>query len=224
MICGGTGGDLRRGVGGAQGTGRTPAGARDELPERQGRLSGEPSARPRRRQRLLAARTVEHFLAKADLVFGIGTSFTRSKFIAPIPEGKTIAQVTLEETDISKDYPTSYGVIGDAKAVITQMIAEVKARLRRKGPPGGRGGGGGGPFGEGRLFEAVDAAADRGPGADQPLPRHLGADAGGGPPKGRWSPTIRAAPGTSSLRFMKRSSRTATSAGGNRRPWAHPWG
>jgi len=76
---------------------------------------------------------VEHFLGKADLVFGIGTSFTRSKFITPIPEGKTIAQVTLEESDVSKDYPTSYGVIGDARAVIAQMIREVKRRLGENG-------------------------------------------------------------------------------------------
>ncbi len=76
---------------------------------------------------------VEHFLRKADLVFGIGTSFTRSKFICPIPEGKTIAQVTVEESDISKDYPTSYGVIGDARAVMAQMISEVKKRLGENG-------------------------------------------------------------------------------------------
>jgi thiamine pyrophosphate-dependent acetolactate synthase large subunit-like protein len=78
-------------------------------------------------------KTVDHFLGKADLVFGIGTSFTKSKFITPIPEGKTIAQVTLEESDISKDYPTSYGVIGDAKAVMSQMIGEVKKRLGENG-------------------------------------------------------------------------------------------
>ena len=76
---------------------------------------------------------VEHFLGKADLVFGIGTSFTKSKFICPVPEGKTVAQVTLEESDISKDYPTSFGVIGDAKAVMAQMIAEVKTRLGDQG-------------------------------------------------------------------------------------------
>lgn len=80
--------------------------------------------------------TVDHFLGKADLVFGIGTSFTKSKFIAPIPAGKTIAQVTLEETDISKDYATSFGVIGDAKAVIAQMIAAAKARLGEGGRRG----------------------------------------------------------------------------------------
>jgi acetolactate synthase-1/2/3 large subunit len=82
------------------------------------------------------SKMVDHFLAKADLVFGIGTSFTRSKFICPIPQGKTIAQVTLEESDISKDYPTSYGVIGDARAEIAQMIREVKSRLGENGRRG----------------------------------------------------------------------------------------
>jgi thiamine pyrophosphate-dependent acetolactate synthase large subunit-like protein len=81
-------------------------------------------------------KTVDHFLGKSDLVFGIGTSFTCSKFICPIPKGKTIAQVTLEESDISKDYATSYGVIGDAKAVISQMITEVKKRLGENGRRG----------------------------------------------------------------------------------------
>jgi thiamine pyrophosphate-dependent acetolactate synthase large subunit-like protein len=82
------------------------------------------------------AKTVDHFLKKADLVFGIGTSFTISKFITPIPAGKTFAQVTIDESDISKDYPTSYGVIGDAKAVLGQMIAQVKTLLGEKGRRG----------------------------------------------------------------------------------------
>jgi acetolactate synthase-1/2/3 large subunit len=81
-------------------------------------------------------KTVEHFLEKADLLFGIGTSFTRSKFIYPIPEGTTIAQATLNESDISKDHPTSYGVVGDARIVIAQMIGEVKRRLGENGRRG----------------------------------------------------------------------------------------
>jgi len=77
--------------------------------------------------------TVAHFLAKADLVLGIGTSFTRSKFITPIPPGKILAQVSVDESDIGKDYPVSWGVIGDARAVLAQMIAEIKARLGEAG-------------------------------------------------------------------------------------------
>ncbi len=76
---------------------------------------------------------VNYFLEKADLVLGIGTSFTISKFIAPIPPGKTLAQVTIDESDLSKDYPTTYGVIGDAGMVLSEMIAQVKERL---GPTG----------------------------------------------------------------------------------------
>ncbi|MBI2544732.1 MAG: thiamine pyrophosphate-binding protein, partial [Candidatus Rokubacteria bacterium] len=49
---------------------------------------------------LSGPKTVDHFLKKADLVFGIGTSFTRSHFIVPIPPGKSIVQVTVSEEDV----------------------------------------------------------------------------------------------------------------------------
>ncbi|MBI3990097.1 MAG: thiamine pyrophosphate-requiring protein [candidate division NC10 bacterium] len=79
---------------------------------------------------------VDHFLRKADLVFGIGTSFTRSVYITPIPPGKTMAQVAIDEEDINKDYSISYGVIGDAKAVLRQMIEEVKRQVGESGRQG----------------------------------------------------------------------------------------
>ena len=80
--------------------------------------------------------TVRHFLDKADLVVGIGTSFTRSAYITPVPEGKTIAQITNTESDVSKDYCVSYGAIGDAKAALIQMIDSAKARLGEGGRAG----------------------------------------------------------------------------------------
>ena len=83
---------------------------------------------------LSGPKTVDHFLKKADLVFGIGTSFTRSHFIAPIPPGKPIVQVTISEEDVNKDYPVAHAVIGDARAVLTQLIEEVRAQAG----PGGR--------------------------------------------------------------------------------------
>lgn len=73
--------------------------------------------------------TVDHFLNKADVVFGVGTSFTRSAYIVPIPPGKTLVQITIDEGDVNKDYPVSYGVIGDAKAVLSQLIGLARARL-----------------------------------------------------------------------------------------------
>lgn len=78
-------------------------------------------------------RAVDHFLAKADVVFGIGTSFTRSVYTANIPRGKTIVQITVSEADINKDHPVAHAVIGDAKAVLMQMIEEARQQLRTNG-------------------------------------------------------------------------------------------
>jgi acetolactate synthase-1/2/3 large subunit len=78
-------------------------------------------------------RTVDHFLAKADVVFGIGTSFTRSVYTANIPRGKTLVQITNSEADINKDHPVAHAVIGDAKAVLAQMIDEARVQLRSNG-------------------------------------------------------------------------------------------
>ncbi len=80
--------------------------------------------------------TVTHFLKRADLVLGVGTSFTRSHFIVPIPAGKTLVQVTITETDVNHDYPIDHLVLGDARKVLAQMMEEVKAQA---GPGGRRG-------------------------------------------------------------------------------------
>ena len=80
--------------------------------------------------------TVDHFLAAADLVFGIGTSFTRSEYITPVPAGKTMAQITNSAADLAKDYAISFGAIGDAKAALRAMIGAVTARLGAGGRRG----------------------------------------------------------------------------------------
>jgi acetolactate synthase-1/2/3 large subunit len=70
--------------------------------------------------------TVDHFLAKADVVLALGSSLTRSYYILPVPADKTILHVTLDEADIGKDYAISQGVVGDAATVLKQMIARIK--------------------------------------------------------------------------------------------------
>ncbi|HEY4162041.1 MAG TPA: thiamine pyrophosphate-requiring protein, partial [Dongiaceae bacterium] len=66
--------------------------------------------------------TVDHFIMKSDLIIGLGTSFTKSDYITPLPAGKKFVQVINNEADLGKDYHISLGVIGDAKAVIRQLI------------------------------------------------------------------------------------------------------
>jgi acetolactate synthase-1/2/3 large subunit len=85
---------------------------------------------------LSGTKMVDHFLRKADLVFGVGTSFTRSVFVVPIPAGTTMVQVTIDEQDVNKDYPIAHAVLGDARAVLRQLADEV---IRQAGPNGRKG-------------------------------------------------------------------------------------
>jgi thiamine pyrophosphate-dependent acetolactate synthase large subunit-like protein len=70
------------------------------------------------------------FLDRADLVFGIGCSFTRSSFATPMPKGKRIAHATLDPTDINKDVPAALAAVGDAGLVLDALLAEVRERLK----------------------------------------------------------------------------------------------
>src|SRR5215471_16295112 len=76
------------------------------------------------------------FLQNADLVFGIGCSFTRSSFATPMPKGKRIAHATLDPTDINKDVPVELAAVGDAGLTLDALLEKVKNRLR--GKPRGR--------------------------------------------------------------------------------------
>ena len=79
-------------------------------------------------------RMVNHFLAKCDLVFGIGTSFQKTLASAAVPAGKVMIQSTNDPSDINAEYPIDLAVIGDAKLVLRQVIDEVKAQAGPNGP------------------------------------------------------------------------------------------
>jgi thiamine pyrophosphate-dependent acetolactate synthase large subunit-like protein len=79
---------------------------------------------------------VARFLAASDLLFAIGSSLSISPFAAPIPKGKNIVQLTVDERDLNKDYPAGLLLLGDARLVLRQMIEEGKGLL---GPNGRRG-------------------------------------------------------------------------------------
>jgi acetolactate synthase I/II/III large subunit len=65
------------------------------------------------------------FLAKSDLVFGVGCSFARNPCSFAIPTGKKIVQVVAVGDDLNKDYVVSHAVVGDAKIVLRQVIDEI---------------------------------------------------------------------------------------------------
>jgi len=68
---------------------------------------------------------VHHFLKEADLILGIGCSFTQTNFGVMMPAGKTIIHATLDPTDVNKDTPCALAVLGDAKLTLTALIDEV---------------------------------------------------------------------------------------------------
>jgi acetolactate synthase-1/2/3 large subunit len=71
-------------------------------------------------------RPVHHFLKDADVVFGIGCSFTRHGMATNIPPGKTIIHATNDERDLNKNYRAEHPILGDAKLVLRQLIDAVR--------------------------------------------------------------------------------------------------
>ena len=74
------------------------------------------------------------FMAKADLVFAVGSSLTRTPFGPGVPPGKAIIHATNDVSDVNKEYRVDHAVIGDAALVLEALIEEVG---RQKGAGGG---------------------------------------------------------------------------------------
>lgn len=71
-----------------------------------------------------------HFLARSDVVFGIGCSFTPHRITSPaISREKRIIHATNDARDLYKTYNCEIGILGDAKLVLQQLIAALKDRL-----------------------------------------------------------------------------------------------
>ncbi len=71
---------------------------------------------------------VRHFLNGSDVIFGAGASFSQTSFGVSMPQGKVIIHNTLDETDINKNYPTKYALLGDSQLTL-QMLIDACTRL-----------------------------------------------------------------------------------------------
>jgi acetolactate synthase-1/2/3 large subunit len=81
-------------------------------------------------------KTVHHFLHNADLIFGIGCSFSISSFAVKMPKGKRYLHATLDPADINKDVPVEHALVGDARLTLEALVEEIGGRLG--GKPRGR--------------------------------------------------------------------------------------
>jgi acetolactate synthase-1/2/3 large subunit len=78
---------------------------------------------------------VLQFLRAADVVLGIGCSFTKHGMATNIPAGKTLIHATNDERDLNKNYPADHPILGDAKLVLRQFIDAVKDLGAPRGAP-----------------------------------------------------------------------------------------
>ena len=81
---------------------------------------------------LAIPKPVRHFLDNADLIFGIGCSFTETNFGVKMPAGKTIIHATLDPDHLNKDVACSVGLVGDAALTLDAVIAALADRVKAK--------------------------------------------------------------------------------------------
>lgn len=82
-------------------------------------------------------RQLVEMMGRADVVFAVGSSLTKTPFGPMMPADKTIIHSTNDPSDINKDYWADHGVVGDSKLVLNDLIAAITS-LRDGGPAGER--------------------------------------------------------------------------------------
>jgi acetolactate synthase-1/2/3 large subunit len=82
---------------------------------------------------IASTKPTAHFLRKADVIFAIGSSLTRTIYGRALPPGKVIVHSTVDPSDVNKDYRADYALIGDAKLTLQMLIQEVKAQSKGAG-------------------------------------------------------------------------------------------
>jgi acetolactate synthase-1/2/3 large subunit len=77
-----------------------------------------------------APKAAFHFLAEADVIFGVASSLSRTNWGPRIPEGKRIVHLTNCAEDINKEFPTEAAILADAKLALRALIEEIGTRRR----------------------------------------------------------------------------------------------
>jgi len=73
---------------------------------------------------------VHHFVQNADLIIGIGCSFTETNFGIKFPAGKKYVHATLEPDHLNKDIRAEVALLGDAQLVLEALIGELGQTIK----------------------------------------------------------------------------------------------
>ena len=80
-----------------------------------------------------APKPVWTWLKESDVLFAVGASLTVTNYGIDLPPGKFLIHSTNNPTDISKEYNTDLGMVGDAEATLALMIEEAKSQIGEAG-------------------------------------------------------------------------------------------
>ena len=83
-----------------------------------------------------APKPVWTWLKESDVLFAIGASLTVTNYGIDLPSGKFLIHCTNNADDISKEYDTDIGLVGDAGETLRVLIDEIKGRIGEDGKRG----------------------------------------------------------------------------------------
>jgi acetolactate synthase-1/2/3 large subunit len=78
---------------------------------------------------LAVSKPVRHFLDSADVVFGVGCSFTETNFGVKMPKGPRFIHATLDPMHLNKDVRAEIGLLGDAGLALDALLAELSGTV-----------------------------------------------------------------------------------------------
>jgi acetolactate synthase-1/2/3 large subunit len=78
---------------------------------------------------------LRHFLDRADVILGIGCSFSETAFGVRMPAGKTVIHATLDPSDLNKSVPCTQALIGDAKLTLISLVEACRQLLKTPRDP-----------------------------------------------------------------------------------------
>jgi thiamine pyrophosphate-dependent acetolactate synthase large subunit-like protein len=79
---------------------------------------------------LAIPKTVRHFLDKADVIFGIGCSFTETNFGVAMPKGRTVIHSTLDPNHLNNNVEVSQSLVGDAALTLDALLIALDDRIK----------------------------------------------------------------------------------------------
>jgi acetolactate synthase-1/2/3 large subunit len=76
---------------------------------------------------------VSEFVGDADLLFGVGCSFTDTHYGIDAPDEPTLVHATLDPADLHKDVAADHALVGDAALVLGALTDELTDRIPEEG-------------------------------------------------------------------------------------------